>query len=241
MRRSQTRPLTKPPDPRPGFQYVAVAISASVTPDSTNQSANASSDRLIARKVRVRPPGSRPGRGAHAHHYDLLPTSRPATRSTSTSIPSSAPRRCTDNGAARRGLYRGHSRTCAKATIRHTRRTPRQLGSTGSPAPECADVAGRPAHAHPPARQRDLRAPPHRSTSTSFSTPALVKPRPPPGAYRRRLPVHLPASLTGSPGIAVPYGHDLLGTPMSIQIIGRPWEDPRMLAVARLLAPRALS
>ncbi len=50
----------------------------------------------------------------------------------------------------------------------------------------------------------------------------------------------LPASLTGSPAIAVPFGLDPHGMPMSIQIIGRPWEDQRVLAVARLVESQAM-
>jgi amidase len=51
----------------------------------------------------------------------------------------------------------------------------------------------------------------------------------------------LPASLTGSPAIAVPFGRDADGLPLSVQIVGRPWEDPRVLAAARLLEPAARS
>ena len=45
----------------------------------------------------------------------------------------------------------------------------------------------------------------------------------------------LPASLTGSPAIAVPLGANAAGMPLSVQIIGRPWEDHRVLAAARLI------
>jgi amidase len=46
----------------------------------------------------------------------------------------------------------------------------------------------------------------------------------------------LPASLTGSPAVTVPAGHDHAGMPLAVQLIGRPWEDHRLLAAARLLA-----
>ena len=46
----------------------------------------------------------------------------------------------------------------------------------------------------------------------------------------------LPASLTGSPAISVPAGPDRDGMPLAVQVIGRPWEDHRVLAAAGLLA-----
>ena len=49
----------------------------------------------------------------------------------------------------------------------------------------------------------------------------------------------LPASLTGSPAITVPMGDGTAGLPVAIQLVGRPWEDHRVLAAARLVsAPR---
>jgi amidase len=47
----------------------------------------------------------------------------------------------------------------------------------------------------------------------------------------------LPASLTGSPAVVVPAGRDDAGMPLSVQVIGRPWEDHRVLAAARRLEP----
>jgi Asp-tRNA(Asn)/Glu-tRNA(Gln) amidotransferase A subunit family amidase len=47
----------------------------------------------------------------------------------------------------------------------------------------------------------------------------------------------LPASLTGSPAVAIPAGTDARGLPLAVQFIGRPWEDHRVLAAARLLEP----
>jgi amidase len=46
----------------------------------------------------------------------------------------------------------------------------------------------------------------------------------------------LPASLTGSPAITIPAGLDARGLPLAVQLIGRPWEDHRVLAAAKLLA-----
>jgi amidase len=43
------------------------------------------------------------------------------------------------------------------------------------------------------------------------------------------------ASLTGSPAVAVPFGEARGGLPLSVQLIGRPWEDPKVLAIARVL------
>lgn len=44
----------------------------------------------------------------------------------------------------------------------------------------------------------------------------------------------LPASLTGSPAVSTPVGSDTSGLPLSVQIIGRPWEDDVALAAAGL-------
>jgi amidase len=49
----------------------------------------------------------------------------------------------------------------------------------------------------------------------------------------------VPASLTGSPAVAVPFGTASNGLPLSVQLIGRPWEDPTLLAVAGLLESAA--
>ena len=45
----------------------------------------------------------------------------------------------------------------------------------------------------------------------------------------------LPASLTGSPAISLPAGAGADGLPLAVQLIGRPWEDHRVLAAARTL------
>jgi amidase len=45
----------------------------------------------------------------------------------------------------------------------------------------------------------------------------------------------LPASLTGSPAVTVPVGRDPSGLSIGVQLIGRPWEDHRVLAAARLM------
>lgn len=69
-------------------------------------------------------------------------------------------------------------------------------------------------------------------------------------AHRTRvdgLPVHtddfvftLPASLTGSPAISVPFGaDDATGMPLAVQLTGRPWADPVVLAAAAVLAAPA--
>jgi amidase len=44
----------------------------------------------------------------------------------------------------------------------------------------------------------------------------------------------LPASLTGSPAVTIPAGRDPSGLPIGVQLVGRPWEDHRVLAAARL-------
>jgi Asp-tRNA(Asn)/Glu-tRNA(Gln) amidotransferase A subunit family amidase len=45
----------------------------------------------------------------------------------------------------------------------------------------------------------------------------------------------LPASLTGSPALSVPMGVDAAGLPLAVQLIARPWDDARLLAVAGAL------
>lgn len=49
----------------------------------------------------------------------------------------------------------------------------------------------------------------------------------------------LPASLTGSPALVVPAGTDNAGMPVSVQLVGRPWEDHRVLAAGRIVAESA--
>jgi amidase len=45
----------------------------------------------------------------------------------------------------------------------------------------------------------------------------------------------LPASLTGSPAISLPAGTGIEGLPLAVQLVGRPWEEHRVLAAARRL------
>ena len=45
----------------------------------------------------------------------------------------------------------------------------------------------------------------------------------------------LPASLTGSPAISLPAWAGADGLPLAVQLIGRPWEDHRVLVFARTL------
>ena len=42
--------------------------------------------------------------------------------------------------------------------------------------------------------------------------------------------------LTGLPGVAMPIGLDSQGLPIGIQLIGRRWEDERLLAIAKLVS-----
>jgi amidase len=46
----------------------------------------------------------------------------------------------------------------------------------------------------------------------------------------------LPASLTGSPALSVPMGAEPDGLALAVQLIGRPWQDHVVLAVARALS-----
>lgn len=46
----------------------------------------------------------------------------------------------------------------------------------------------------------------------------------------------LPASLTGAPAVVVPTGTDPAGLPIAVQLVGRPWEDPVVLAAARAIS-----
>jgi amidase len=69
-------------------------------------------------------------------------------------------------------------------------------------------------------------------------TPACLEPAPP---WHRDVTGEdfiftLPASLTGSPAISVPAGTDARGLALAVQLVGRPWEDHRLLAAASLLA-----
>ena len=67
-------------------------------------------------------------------------------------------------------------------------------------------------------------------------TPACLEPAPLHRAITGEAFVFtLPASLTGSPAVAIPAGTDARGLPLAVQLIGRPWEDHRLLAAARLL------
>ena len=46
-------------------------------------------------------------------------------------------------------------------------------------------------------------------------------------------------NLAGLPGVSVPAGLDARGLPLGLQIIGRPWEEGAMLALARSIEDRA--
>ncbi len=84
-------------------------------------------------------------------------------------------------------------------------------------------------------RRRYLRA---AETTDFLLTPACLEPAP---GHRtitgEDFIFTLPASLTGSPAVAIPAGTDARGLPLAVQLTGRPWEDHRVLAAARLLAP----
>jgi len=68
-------------------------------------------------------------------------------------------------------------------------------------------------------------------------TPACLEPAPEHRKIRAEDFIFtLPASLTGSPAISIPAGVDAAGLPLAVQLIGRPWEDHRVLAAANLLA-----
>jgi amidase len=64
-------------------------------------------------------------------------------------------------------------------------------------------------------------------------------------AVRERAPVHrdveredyiftVPASLTGWPAVVVPVG-EVDGLPVAVQLVGKPWQEPRLLAIARVV------
>lgn len=82
-------------------------------------------------------------------------------------------------------------------------------------------------------RFRYLRGSAHVDVLLTPSTPTPAPLREVIGEEQYRFTV--PASLTGSPAIAVPFGAAANGLPLSVQLIGRPWDDRRVLAVARLL------
>jgi len=69
-------------------------------------------------------------------------------------------------------------------------------------------------------------------------TPACLEPAPESRAITAEDFIFtLPASLTGSPAVAIPAGTDARGLALVVQLIGRPWEDHRVLAAAKLLEP----
>jgi amidase len=83
-------------------------------------------------------------------------------------------------------------------------------------------------------RRRYLRA---AETIDFLLTPTCLEPAPEHRDVRGRDFIFtLPASLTGSPAISIPAGADARGLPLAVQLIGRPWEDHRVLAAANLLA-----
>ncbi|MCO1657908.1 amidase [Pseudonocardia humida] len=51
----------------------------------------------------------------------------------------------------------------------------------------------------------------------------------------------LPASLSGSPALALPVGADAAGLPLAVQLVGRPWEDHVVLAAGRIIERGATS
>ncbi len=42
-------------------------------------------------------------------------------------------------------------------------------------------------------------------------------------------------NLLGNPGAVVPVSHSVEGLPIGVQIVGRPWEEEQVLAVAAAL------
>jgi aspartyl-tRNA(Asn)/glutamyl-tRNA(Gln) amidotransferase subunit A len=49
----------------------------------------------------------------------------------------------------------------------------------------------------------------------------------------------VPASLAGLPGISLPAGSDAAGLPLGLQLIGRPFDEETVLAVAAAIEDRA--
>ena len=45
----------------------------------------------------------------------------------------------------------------------------------------------------------------------------------------------MPASLVGAPALALPTGDDDAGLPISVQLVGRPWAEPVLLAAGRAI------
>jgi len=43
------------------------------------------------------------------------------------------------------------------------------------------------------------------------------------------------ANLAGLPAVSVPCGHDAIGLPIGLQIIGKPFDEARILQVARMV------
>jgi amidase len=57
--------------------------------------------------------------------------------------------------------------------------------------------------------------------------------------YWRQIGFTGPFNLTGHPVVVIPIGRDPDGLPIGIQIVGRRWEDERVLAIAAILAEAA--
>src|SRR5688500_3768426 len=118
-----------------------------LTPASTSQSRITRNDPVVVLNVRVwlrRPPR---GPGVRTHTVNVsLPTSRPATRSNKTSM--SPPFHPSGDhhltGSVRRDLCQDTDPRALLATIQRQPRSPRHTPTSGSPAPVCVDVAGRP-------------------------------------------------------------------------------------------------
>jgi len=47
----------------------------------------------------------------------------------------------------------------------------------------------------------------------------------------------LPFNVTGHPALTIPLGRDASGLPLAVQVVGRPFSEPALIAFARLIAP----
>jgi len=70
---------------------------------------------------------------------------------------------------------------------------------------------------------------PHRATGTPLNVDgATVR-------YWEEISHCTPFSLTGHPAVVIPLGQDQEGLPIGVQVVGRRWDDERLLAIAKLL------
>jgi amidase len=70
---------------------------------------------------------------------------------------------------------------------------------------------------------------PHRATGTPLNVDGETV------RYWEEISHCTPFSLTGHPAVVIPLGQDQEGLPIGVQLVGRRWDDERLLAIAKVL------